>query len=256
MPLDARIDTGVREIVDALNRIPGVTTRASCEGWGGDHTPRRHADLAYVIFRYPLPLRLQEFLLARIDSVGRIEADGIYSRWPDRNRAFLDVVRVAAQGYAGQQGAERRTGVRWPLPRLRARLARQLFSGQPVLVQLCVSCGDLVFDEHVPSHRPVPLLRCASNQAALWFAEFVAQPHNALDADLIERDGWMHLIARTQRGEFGAAFQRRWLRYRAHMLADLATRQMRIGAENARRQRPDIDFFYGDTHAVFEWQPG
>ncbi|MFI5399323.1 MAG: hypothetical protein ACHQ9S_27660 [Candidatus Binatia bacterium] len=252
--MDARIDTGVREVVDALNQIPGVTTRASCEGLGRDHTHHRHADLAYVIFRHPLPLRLQEFLLTHIDSVGRIEGDGIYSRWPDRNRAFLDDLLVAARSYAGQQGAERRIGVRWPLPRLRSRLARQLFSGRPVSVQLCVSCGELVFDEHVPSHRPVPLLRCASDQAALWFVEFVAQPRNALDTDLIESDGWMNLIARTQRSEFGAAFQRRWLRYRAHMLADLATRQMRIGAENARRQRSDIDFFYNDTHAFFEWQ--
>ena len=256
MRLDARlIDAGVREVVEALSRIPGVTTRASCEGAGHEPTPHRHADLAYVVLRYPLPLRFEEFLLARTSSIARIEDDGVFSRWPSHNRAFLDALLVAAQSYQGQQVMERRASLRWPLPRLSAHAARQLSSTCSVRVQLCLLCGDLTFGEHTPAHHPFPLLRPVPDQATVWFAEFVAQPRNALDTALVEQAGWVNLIARTHRGDFGTPFQRRWLRYRARMLADLATRQMRAGMELARRQRPDVDFFYTGTHAVFEWQP-
>lgn len=254
MPVNPHIDTEVREVVEALNRIRGVTTRASCEGLGDEYRHHQHAYLAYVLFRDPLPLRFRDFLVAQMDSVARVEEDGIYSRWQERNRDFLDRLLVAARRYASRSMMDQRASIRWRLPKLRARLARQLTDGQAIRLQLCLQCRDLVFNEHLPSHGLVPLLRCAADQPTVWFAEFVAQPGNLLDADLVETDGWANLIVRTQRGEFGPAFQRRWLRYRARMLAELATWHVRVGTEQARRQRPDLDFFYSDTHATFEWQ--
>jgi hypothetical protein len=251
--VDAPIDPRVRVLVEALNQIPGVTTRASCEGAGQALETHRHADLAYVAFRQPLPLRFQEFLLTSIGSVARVEDDGVYSRWPERNSVFIASALAATRNYLAQPQPARRACVCWPLPKLRARLARQLSSGQDFCVQLCLECRDLVFDPHVAAHRPLPLLRGDPEQAALWFTAFTQQPRNALDPMLIAADGWTSLILRTQRGEFSPTFQRRWLRYRARMLGDLATRQMRAGAEGARRKRPDLDFFYTDTKIVFEW---
>jgi hypothetical protein len=251
--VDAPIDPRVRLLVEALNQIPGVTTRASCEGAGQSLETHRHADLAYVAFRQPLPLRFQEFLLTSIGSAARVEDDGVYSRWPERNSAFIASALAATRSYLAQPRPSCRACVCWPLPKLRACLARQLSSGQNFCVQLCLECRDLVFEPHVAAHRPLPLLHCNPEQAALWFTAFTQQPRNALDPMLIAADGWANLVLRTQRGEFSPTFQRRWLRYRARMLGDLATRQMRAGAEGARRKRPDLDFFYTDTQIVFEW---
>ena len=118
---------------------------------------------------------------------------------------------------------------------------------------MCLECRHLVFDPHVAAHGPLPLLRGGWEQVALWFTAFTQEPRNTLDPRLVAADGWMSLMVRTQRGEFGLTFQRRWLRYRARMLGDLATRQMRTGAEGVRHEHPDLDFFYSDTEVVFEW---
>jgi hypothetical protein len=253
--VDARIDPRVQELVEAFNQIPGATTRASCEGAGQGHETHRHADLAYVAFRQPLPLRFQEFLLTSIGSMARVEDDAVYSRWPERNSAFIASALAATRNYLAQPRPAHRVCVSWLLPKLRARLARQLSAGRNFCLQLCLECHELVFDPHAATHQPLPLLHGGPEQAALWFTAFTQQPRNALDPTLIAADGWMSLIARTQRGEFGPTFQRRWLRYRARMLGDLATRQMRTGAEGARRERPDLDFFYTDTQIIFEWTP-
>jgi hypothetical protein len=253
--LDARIDTGVREVVEQLSRIRGVTTRASCEGLGQGCLHHRHAYWAYVLFRQPLPLRFREFLVAQIGSVARVEEDGIYSRWRERNGEFLSCLVTAVRRYASQETTDQGASIRWRLPKLRARLARALADGQAIRLQLCLQCRDLVLGDHLPSHERLALLLCPADRPTVWFAEFESLPPNVLEADLVETDGWAKLIARTQRGEFGTAFQRRWLRFRARKLAELATRHLRIGAELARRQRPDLDFFYSDTHATFEWQP-
>lgn len=250
------LDVGVRDAVAVLNRIPGVTTRASCEGATQQPAPHRHGELAYVLFRYPLPLHLRDFLLTQLDAVARIEDDGIYSRWPMHNREFLDRLVAAARAYLDQQASDRRAHLGWPLPRLRARFARELSRRQELRIALCIDCHDLVGEPHPASHRSVTLLRLAPDQEALWFAEFIRKPANALDPTLVATDGWEQLAARTQRGDFGAAFRRRWLRYRARMIADLTTRQLRIGTENLRRRGNDIDFFYNGTHALFVVEAG
>jgi hypothetical protein len=252
--LDApSIDVGVQDVVELFNRIRGVTTRASCEGAGQAPAPHRHGDLAYVRFRHPLPLQLHDFLLAHLDAVARIEDDGIYSRWPVRNREFLDALARAVRAYRRRDAADHRTVLRCPLPRLRARCARAIARGQAMRLSLCLDCADVVLAPHADTHRCLHLLSVPGDQHERWFAEFVVQAGNALDATLVEQDGWSQVLARAMRSDFGAAFLRRWLRYRARMVADLTTRQLYRGAQDARRQYADLDFFFDDAHAVFTW---
>lgn len=254
MPLDAHIDTGVREVVALLNGIPGVATRASCEGMGCACRHPRHAYWAYVLFRYPMPLRFREYLMEELGELGRVEDDGVYSRWQERNSEFLARLEHAARSYAGRELKYPRTVIWWRLPKLRACLARPLISGQALRVGLCLVCRDLTFGDHPLAHQQMPLLSCASDRLAAWFAEFASLPPNRLESDLVRTHGWADLITRSEHGDFGPSFHRRWLRFRARKLAELATRQLRLGMEAARRHCPEIDFFYSDTHAALEWR--
>jgi hypothetical protein len=236
-----------------LNRIPGVTTRASCEGAGAAPLRHRHSDLAYVLFSHPMPLRLQEFFVAQLQTIARVEGSGIHSRWPAQNRIFLDRLEVAARAYLSRRPTDRFRSVRRPLSKLRARLARQVAHGQEAWMGLCLNCEDLVSEPHLESHQLLRLLCLPPGLPARWFAEFVGEPQNALQPDLIASNGWPQLTARAQRGEFGMAYRRRWLRHRARMVADFATQHLRAAVEQVRRHGTDLDFYFDNTHAVFGW---
>ncbi len=247
------IDVGVREVVAVLNRLPGVTTRASCQGTGPLHVGHRHGDLAYVLFRHQLPLALQEFFVAHLGPVGRVEDDGIYSRWPADNQMFLDRLTAAARAYVPAAAGGETRCLRRHLPKLRAWLAAQLLRGEDTRVALCLHCRDLVRLPHCEPHEQIALCHVSGDLETRWFADFVQRPGNAIDAGLVAADGWPALVARTRRGDFGTAFLRRWLRYRSARLNDLATRQLRAGVESARQGGMNVDFFYDDRDAVFTW---
>lgn len=246
------IDSGVREVVTLLNTIPGVRTRASCEGTNHTADAHRHADLAYVLLEYPLPLALQDFLLDSLGTIARIEHDGVYSRWPASNREFLTRFADVARAYrARRAGHTHRLQV--PLATLRARLARQVAQRAAASVSFCATCRAVDIEHQAEAHAVVALLHLPGDQALRWFAQFVAQPDNHLEPRLIEREGWEPVVARSQRGDFGPAFQRRWLRFRSSRLADLTTHELRAGVEAARRQGCQVDFYFDDTHAHFGW---
>ena len=248
------IDAGVREVVAILNRIPGVTTRASCEGGGRTRAGHRHGELAYVLFRYPLPLRLQEFLAAQLGTIGRVEDDGVHSRWPASNYAFVESLAAAGHAYLRAPAVE---GLRWvqiPLPKLRAWLARQLSSGLATRIGFCLVCGQLFNAPHAPQHRQLPLLELAADEETRWFEKFAGRPGNALDAALINAHGWPEMVVRTCRGDFGATFLRRWLRYRGARIAQLATQEIRSGVQKARHTGMEIDFLYDDAQVMFAWR--
>lgn len=254
MRYDARnIDSGVRSAVALLNDIPGVTTRASCEGVGTDTARHRHATLAYIALRHPMPLQLQDFLINRLGTLARIEEDGIFCRWPHHNRVFIGSLETAARRYLDGSIRGHSRSIRWPLARLRGRIARLAARGAPVQIGLCLACTALVSDPHPDSHGRIVLLQLAADLQEQWFAEFAGQAEAALDAALVATEGWVRLLARTQRGDFGAAYLRRWLRHRARMVARLTTRQLRHGVEAARRNGLPLDFFHDGTHAVFVW---
>ena len=248
-----RIDTGVRDVVTLLNRIPGVRTRSSCEGTGLPVARHTHAAHAYVVFRHPLPLQFRDFLVIHLGQLARIDDDGIYCRWPRKNRTFIGSLESAARLYLRDSGGDNSHTVRWPLARLRAHLARQVARGGAAEIRLCFTCKQLIADPHPATHQLTTLLDLPQGLPNLWFAEFSAQPANTLDPVLIAAAGWADLLTRTQRGDFGEAFRRRWLRYRGQQIAHLATRRLRAGVDAARRKMLPIDFFHDGTHAVFMW---
>jgi hypothetical protein len=140
-----------------------------------------------------------------------------------------------------------------PLAKLRARLARQLTQRQPAQIALCQTCPAVIVEPHAATHAIVPFLKLPDDHALQWFAEFVAQSGNLLDPQLLANEGLEHIVARTQRGDFGPAFYRRWLRYRSRCLADLITHQLRLGVAAARRRGCNIDFHFDATHAHVTW---
>lgn len=246
------LDPGVREVIALLNVIPGVATRGSCEGAEHRRVRRRHhGDLAYVSFRHPPPLDLQQFLLAHLDPGARIERDAIYSRWPTANRSFLDDLTTTVRLYLSHTASHPRRYVRRPLAKLRARVAHELSRPHAVQIDLCTTCADIGIAPHPPTHQVIRGLRLTAHQELIWFSAFATQPENALDPALIAADGWPRLLERARRGDFGASFYRRWLRHRARLTADLATLQLRVAAEQARRHGTDVDFYYDQTHAYF-----
>ncbi len=91
---EALLDPGIRPALRALNRVTGVATRSSCQGKWALGERSTHADLAYVLFRDPIPLAVEGSLLESIEDVARVDAQSVYSRWPDRNREVC--VRLAA----------------------------------------------------------------------------------------------------------------------------------------------------------------
>lgn len=246
-------DSGVRDLVTGLNTIPGVRTRASCEGVRHEASARHHADLAYVLLQFPLPFALQDFLLDRLGAIARIEQDGIYSRWPASNRDFLTRFADAARVYRARQ-VHPAQPLRIPLATLRARLARGVAQRAAALVSLCTTCRAVDIGQHAEPHAVVALLHLPGDQAPQWFAQFVAGSDNYLDPRLIEHEGWEPLVARTQRGDFGPAFRRRWFRFRSRRLADLTTHDLRASVESIRRRGQLVDFYFDAAHAHFEWQ--
>jgi len=248
------LDRGVREVVTLLNEIAGVRTRASCEGRSLAPSTHRHADLAYVLLEHPLPLVLEDFLLDTLGALARVDHDGVYSRWPASNHEFLERFADAARAYRAREGALR-AHLRVQLATLRARLARRVAQRLPASISLCTACRVIDIEAHDDSHAAVRLLTLRDDQASRWFAQFVVQLGNSLDPQLIEKEGWESIISRTQRGDFGLSFRRRWLRFRSKRLVELTTDEMRSAVETARREGCRFDFYFDDNQAVFRWEP-
>jgi hypothetical protein len=249
----ANLDPGVRRVVARLNAIDGVTTRASCEG-ASNSRGHNHSDLAYVAFEYPLPLRFEAYLVVALEMIGRVEEDAVYSRWPRSNGDFLDALARAAKDYRRRQRRRHSTIVRCNLSKLRSRLAVRLAAGRDVIAAACLSCRALVVSPHRCDGETRVLLRWPAGSEARWFAEFLAQPGNELDADVVAVLGSSELERRTRAGDFGAAFQRRWARYRTELTKVLLTRSLRAGVAQLRCSGVDLDVSFDEAYARLTWR--
>jgi hypothetical protein len=98
------------------------------------------------------------------------------------------------------------------------------------------------------------LLSWPADSQAAWFAAFVAQPGNELERDLIASLATDELERRARRGDFGATFRRRWLRYRNDEAKQQVTRSLRAGVEAHRRAGCDLDVLFDGQYARFTWR--
>ena len=246
------LDHGVRAAVELLNTIDGVTTRASCEGQSNaaGHT---HSDLAYVAFAFPLPARLQSYLIAELDMIARVDDDAVYSRWPQQNREFLTQLGHAIRGYKRREMRRRRQTATYLLSQLRSRLGAKAASGQEVTAILCLRCAALVVSPHHCAGAVLPLLHWPSGLDGEWFDDFLKRPDNRLDAGLRAALGTDELESRARRGDFGSQFRRRWLQYRSERAHLQMTQGLRAGIQQARKTGIDVDVTFDGRHARFTW---
>lgn len=248
-----RLDAGVRNAVDLLNAIDGVATRASCEGRGAA-TRHPHSTLAYVTFEYPLPLRLQAFLVAQLGALGRVDDDRIYCRWPGENKRFLTLLSDASERYASFNADPPIGSVAVRLTELRSRLQARGVVGKEIVVSVCASCAVLAVGAHDCGTLQRDLLHWPTGQSEVWFADFLAQVDNRLEPTLLGQLGAVELEERTRRGAFGAAYRRRWLRYHNARAQQQIVSALGDGVRALRAAGGDFDLVFAAGSARIIWR--
>ncbi|GIW40584.1 MAG: hypothetical protein KatS3mg076_1161 [Candidatus Binatia bacterium] len=239
-----RVDPKMRPLVAELNRVPGVTTSASCEGGGRSG----HGTLAYVRFRTILPPAFADAIAASPHA--RVEDFGVYACHETRNAAFVEALETATRSYLRRREASV-VGTR--SYRL-ADLLRQLRGPADSPRFLCLPCGSFEAPDH--GHGPMLVLPMLGDRVEdETFARFLESPENSLPPDLRARETLGELRRRAKEGDFGRAFLSRWERFRKAEL-DMRVRRSLVAA--VRRERTDPlapvpnVYFRGKT-AVFEW---
>jgi len=247
------LDPGVREPVEVLNSIDGVTTRASCEGQGSAPL-HPHSALAYVTFKYPLPPRFQEFLITELGMIGRVDDDAIYCRWPPENRQFLELLGIAAKRYKQRNRTALRSALVAPLSELQSHLLSFSAGGNEAVITACRTCSRLAVGPH-SCRSSVAISRWAPASADAIFRDFVELPDNRLEEDLVAALGTAELQCRTNRGDFGPAFRRRWGHYHRLRRRQEIIAALRCGVQQLRRAGKDLDVLFDAHHARVTWRP-
>lgn len=207
----ASIDRGIAEAVARLNLIPGATTRASCQGRSAaEHGT--HAELAYVLFEEPLPLTLEDHLLDVLGDIARIEPDGLYCRWPERNAELCERLAAALLRHppAAGDGWHAATVTIATLDRL---IGRRISGECRKALVWCRACDTLGDPARHASHSGVAVVVDYDGERTIAaIDEFLDRHPRPLDARLREREGAVRLLQRVRRGDFGAAYRADWRR--------------------------------------------
>jgi hypothetical protein len=247
-----KLDPGVREPVELLNSIDGVTTRASCEGQGAAPL-HRHSMLAYVSFAYPLPLQLQESLVAELGMIARVDDDAIYCRWPSANRQFLERLRSVVLEYTQRNRSAGRSSLVAPLSELQSRLLSRRAEGKEAVISACRCYPTLVLEPH-GCRTTLALLRWLPPSSAEIFRDFVAVADNRLDPGLVAALGVDELQKRARRGDFGPSFRRRWLHFHGRRTRHEIIVALRNGVQDLRRSGKDLDILFDNRCARVTWR--
>src|SRR5262245_60514589 len=80
-------------------------------------------------------------------------------------------------------------------------------------MSVCQPCRALVFEPHACVAGKLTLLSWPPKTLEQSFGDFVVRDENRLDQTLVAVLGVGELEERARRGDFGAAFRRRWLNY-------------------------------------------
>ncbi len=204
------VDPRLRSAVDLLNRLPGATTRASCQG----KTPRdpgTHADLAYVLFAEPIPLTLEDRFLDDLGAIGRVEPDGVHCRWPERNEELCARLEESARRRGRDLTLERWERSTVAVGGIERALAERTLGERAGDVGWCLDCRKIGDPSRHETHRCVTLFHSSDDRTLAVFAAYLLQdppgPH------LLEREGSRAILERLRRGDFGDSYRERWRRF-------------------------------------------
>ena len=222
------VDPRLRSAVDLLNRLPGVTTRASCQG-KTPRAPGTHADLAYVLFAEPIPLTLEDRFLADLGEIGRVEPDGVHCRWPERNEALCALLEASVRRRGHDLALERWERSTVAVRDIEQKLAERILGERAGDVGWCLDCRKIEDPSRHERHRCCALFCSGDERTLAFFAAYLVEappgPH------LLEREGARAILERLRRGDFGDAYRERWRRF----AADAAASTLRGGIREAVR---------------------
>ena len=250
---EGRYDAGIRRAVRELNRVAGVRTRSSCQGKAFPDERSTHSDLAYVLFRSPVPLAFEEHLEHSAGEFARIEPDSLYSRWPTRNQEFCDRVADLAGEFQRSRSARPARERRLALETVLRPIETALRSAGAANVDWCFACG-CIHGEDARDCDPalaVPLIsEPASRRLAAFEAFLAADPHPP-DARLREREGDAAVLDRLERGDFGDAYRRKWERFVARHAREVLRTDVRSGFAARRAEGRKVDLYFSGGKVVF-----
>ncbi|MGH7822555.1 MAG: hypothetical protein ACREQ9_22570, partial [Candidatus Binatia bacterium] len=170
-----RYDPAIRRALRELNRIPGVRTRASCQGAFASGERSHHADLAYVAFQSPIPITLEEHLLAALGDVAQVAPESIYSRWTERNEELCERLANAARSFGEARRAQRWKEWRVPLRLVLEPIELTIRFDPRGCLDWCLDCvtpsGARI---HQATCRLVRLLEADPGRRLATFARFLA----------------------------------------------------------------------------------
>jgi hypothetical protein len=207
-------DAGIRPALRELNRLTGVRTRSSCQGRAAPDERSSHAEFAYVLFRTPVPLAFEEHLLAELGDLARIEPDSLYCRWPERNAELCERLAETARAFRRHPRTAPTGETRIPLAALLGPLEAWLREPEAPPVAWCFTCAALRAGKAAcAAHDPLVLLDPGPRRALATFDSFLASDPSPPDPKLREREGDAAVLARVERGDFGASYRRAWRRF-------------------------------------------
>lgn len=248
-----RYDLGIRRALRELNRIPGVKTRSSCQGKSQPDEDSTHADLAYVTFRSPIPLALEEQLIATVGAVARIDPSSVYSRWPERNAELCARLGEAAHTFLEARRSERWRESVLSLSELLEPIEALIDSLSPVTLFWCFDCCLTVTvpGKHGPPCQLVALLDGDRERRLDLFERFLAADAHPPDSTLRNRIGDVAMIERVERGDFGTAYRRAWKAFRAHAARDILPEGIREAVAAERARGGAVDYYFRPGKAIF-----
>jgi hypothetical protein len=186
-------------------------------------------------------------------AIARIDDNGIFCRWPNENRKFLQLLTTASAQYRETDSAAPLGSVSFRLSDLRSALMGPNADGDGIAVRICPSCVALAVGPHDCDNVKLELRRWPVDIPEMWFLDFLAEAGNQLDPALRVALAAAELEERTRRGAFGIPYRRRWLRYR-----DARVRQRLIAAlgdavRTLRQSGSDFDVTFDVGSARVTW---
>jgi hypothetical protein len=203
-----------------------------------------------VLFRAPVPLSLEERLLQDLGSLARVEPDGVFSRWIERNQEFCDCLAASASAFGVEERQRPRSEQRLPFGSLLGRLAAVLEAPTPGGLAWCFGCSRLGTEALCDCPRGGPsltLLEAGPPRRLATFAAFLESHPSPPDPRLREREGDERLLARVERGDFGQAYRVAWSRFVARAARECLRTEVRrcVAAQRAAGEPVDLAFTSG-----------